>query len=263
VIWLALGSPFSGNRQPSKAGDDSLTESFLKEALDEVFPRPSIREVAFEIRFAPRLRISAELWKIQDAVVDQYPIVGSEQALQPNGTILMVNVFQNPTAARAIKVSQENFVVAFTKYTRFEDFKEEVIAKTKQFCSKFDVSSIARAGLRYVNNIVIPAADKTSTILRYVRPVIDFERVDIEDIDQFVTEVRMRRKNHLVTLRGALLGTLEDGRRVYVLDVDCHSRVQQKAEEIPELLDEYHESAQQFFLDHITDQYKDVMRGKS
>ncbi len=253
----------SGDPPASKREITTLIESFSKEALDEVFPRPSIREVSFEIRFAPRLRVNAELWKIQDEVVDQYPIVGSEQALQPSGSILTVNVFQNSSAARAIKVSQENFVVAFTKYTRFEDFKEEVIAKTNKFCSKFDVAIIVRAGLRYVNNMVIPATEKTSAILRYVRPVVDFERVNIDSVDQFVTEVRMRYKNHLVTVRGALLGALEDGRRIYVLDVDCHSRVQQTAADIPELLDAYHESAQFFFLDHITDEYKNVMRGKS
>ena len=170
-------------------------------------------------------------------------------------------MFQNPSSGRVLKVSQENFVVAFTKYSRFEDFREEVIKKTQQFCSQFDVSSLLRVGLRYFNNIVIPSAENTSAILRYIRPVIDFDRVEIDSLDQFVSEVRMRQREHLVTLRGALLAPLDDGRRVYVLDVDCHSE-RHTADQVGELLDVFHESAQLCFLDHITEQYKNVMRGK-
>jgi uncharacterized protein (TIGR04255 family) len=240
-----------------------LTGSFPKHVLDEVFPRPPLREVAFEIRFSPRLRVNAELWKIQDELVDDYPALSVEQLLQSNGTVLNVNVFQNPNAARAIKISQENFVVAFTKYTRFEDFKEEVINRVKEFCMKFEVASLARVGLRYVNNIVLPASDRVSDLLRYVRPVIDFERVAADSVDQFVSEVRMRQKNHMVTLRGALLTPLEDGRRIYVLDIDCHGNTECGADRISALLDGYHETAQLFFLDHVTDEYKNVMRGKS
>lgn len=240
-----------------------VKRTFSQIALDEVFPHSPIREVAFEIRFAPRLRVNAELWKIQDEIVNEYPVVGTESLLHPTGATFTVNVFQNHASGRALKISQENFVVAFTRYTRFEDFKEEVINKTQQFCSKFDVSSVSRVGLRYVNNIFLPGDDGAASLLRYARPVIDFDRVSVEAIDQFITEVRMSTKAHLVTLRGALLPPLDDGRRIYVLDIDCHSRRQHAASEIAELLDVYHESAQMFFLDHVTEEYKNQMRGKS
>ena len=240
-----------------------MTRTFLQPELDEVFARPPLREVAFEIRFATRLRVNAELWKIQDELVDEYPALSIEQAIQPAGTLLPINVFQNPNAARAIKISQENFVVAFTRYTRFEDFKAEVIAKTNQFCEKFDVTSLLRVGLRYVNNIVVPDSGGTSEILRFVRPLIDFDRIESNEIQNFVTEVRMRRQRHLVTLRGALLAPLEGGQRVYVLDVDCHSNEPQSARDVPHLLDTYHETAQIMFLDHVTEEYKNIMRGKA
>jgi len=240
-----------------------VTKTFPQHELDEVFARPPLREVAFEIRFAPRLRVNAELWKIQDEIVEEYPALSMEQAPQASGTLMPINVFQNPNAARAIKISQENFAVAFTRYTRFEDFKAEVIAKTNRFCEKFDVSTVSRTGLRYVNNFIVPGSGKTSEILRYVRPVIDFDRLDSDEIQHFVAEVRMRQREHLVTLRGAFLAPLEGGQRVYVLDVDCHSSEPHSSRDIPKLLDTYHETAQLFFLDHVTEEYKDVMRGKS
>jgi uncharacterized protein (TIGR04255 family) len=240
-----------------------VTGSFPQEVLDEVFAHPPIREVAFEIRFAPRLRINAELWRIQDAIVNEYPTVGTESVLQPSGGMVPVNIFQNPSVGRIIKVSQENFVLAFTRYTCFEDFKEEVLTRTRHFCDTFEVTSLQRIGLRYVNHIVVPRSESAAPLLRFVRPVVDFDRVSIDDVDQFVTEVRMRRSGHHVTFRGALLAPLEDGRRVYVLDIDCHSRQQHKASEVPALLDAYHEGVQVVFLEHVTEEYKNIMRGRS
>jgi hypothetical protein len=55
---MVAGVHRSGDPGSSKREMTTLIESFPKEALDEVFPRPSIREVAFEIRFAPRLRVN-------------------------------------------------------------------------------------------------------------------------------------------------------------------------------------------------------------
>lgn len=235
---------------------------FSQEALEEVFPRPGIREVAFEIRFATRLRVNAELWKLQDQLVDEYPTTTTESIVQPGIGVLNLSVFQNPTAGRVIKVSQENFVIAFTNYTRFEDFKAEVINKTGRFCATFEVSSLTRAGLRYVNNIMLPAPGETSSLLQFVRPLIDCERLELTGVDQFITEVRMRYAGHMVTLRSVLLPTLEGRRRIYVLDIDCYDEGQTPAKAVEEILDKYHDTAQRFFLDHITEEYKNVMRGK-
>lgn len=239
-----------------------VLEAFTKEELEEVFDHPPIREVDFEIRFSPRLRVAAELWRLQEQLVEKYPAVSTESAFQPTGSVLSINVFQNPLVGRIIKISQENFVIAFTRYTCFEDFKAEVIERTKEFCSTFDVKTLTRVGLRYVNNIVIPAGGATSSLLRFVRPLMDFDRIPLDNTEQFVNEVRMRDGGHMVTLRGVLLAPLDDGRRVYVLDIDCHSGGQQTAGDITALLDEYHDSAQKFFLDHVTEDYKKVMRGK-
>jgi len=238
-------------------------ESFAAAELDEVFPHPAIREVAFEIRFAPRLRVSAELWKLQDQLADHYPAVGTEPLFQPNGAMLNIHVFQNSHAARVIKVSHENFVIAFNKYSRFEDFKDEVIQKVSSFCTTFQITSLTRIGLRYVNDIVLPRGETIQSLLRFVHPFTDFERVNIDAVEQFVNEVRLRHKDHLVTIRGVLLAPLEGGRHIYVLDIDCHSAIPQTSDNIPELLDEYHDTAQRFFLEHITEEYKQVMRAKA
>jgi uncharacterized protein (TIGR04255 family) len=235
---------------------------FAQKELDEVFPYPPLREVAFEVRFSPRLRVDAELWRLQDQLADEYPSVGTESVATSSGSLLTVNVFRSSAARRVIKVSHENFVVAFTQYSRFEDFKAEVLAKAGAFCSTFGVSIVNRVGLRYVNDIVLPSEAGGNTLLRFVRPLMDFERLPTNCVDQFVNEVHIRHSDHRVTLRGVLLSPMDDGRRVYVLDIDCHSPEPRAASELSGLLNKFHDSAQQFFLDHITEQLKQEMRGK-
>ncbi|SPF31685.1 hypothetical protein SBA4_1010032 [Candidatus Sulfopaludibacter sp. SbA4] len=241
----------------------AIMTRFTQEDLDEVFPYPVLREVAFEIRFSPRLRVDAELWRLQDQLADEYPSVGTESAATPAGSLLAINVFKNNLSGRIIKVSHENFVVAFTQYSRFEDFKTEVLAKASAFCSTFGVSALNRVGLRYVNDIVLPTEPDGNSLLRFVRPLMDFQRLPIDSVEQFVNEVHLRHSDHRVTLRGVLLSPMDDSRRVYVLDIDCHSPTSQPASALAGVLDKFHDSAQKFFLDHITEQLKQVMRGKS
>src|SRR5690348_8982392 len=101
------GSPFLTNR------------TFTTQELDEVFLHPPLREVAFEVRFPTKLRISAEIWRFQDQLSKFYPEVRTEGSMQLDGSVLNVTVFQNRAAARIVKASLQNLIVAFTNYTTF------------------------------------------------------------------------------------------------------------------------------------------------
>ena len=237
---------------------DGLTNKvFSAEELDEVFPESPLREVAFEVRFPPRLRVPAEIWRLQDQLVHKYPEVGKETVIQAVGAVTDVAVFQNPAESRLIKVSHQNFVIAFTRYVRFEDFKEEVLQQTEQFCSIFGIDVFSRVGLRYVNEISLPSGDPSS-LLKYIHPPVSFSSFSEELVDQFAVELRAHYMDHFITIRSALLPGLI---RTYVLDIDCHISELTAAQQYPTLLDRFHDSAQRVFLDHITEEYKQVMRG--
>jgi uncharacterized protein (TIGR04255 family) len=233
--------------------------NFSKGELDEVFPINPIREVDFEIRFAPRFRIQAEMWKFQEVLVSDYPDVGIEATILPTGGRVDVTVFQNLNAGRVIKVSAQNFVVAFSAYKKFEDFKEEVVSKTNLFGRLYDLTSFSRIGLRYVNEIMLPTQEPDS-LERYARPFFVADRMPpLSSIQQFALQFTAAIGKHMATVRTAMLpGPL----RTYVLDIDAHTEVVTDASRIPTLLDDFHDIAQKFFLDHVTDEYKDIMRGK-
>ena len=64
--------------------------------------------------------------------------------------------------------------------------------------------------------------------------------------------------DHMILVRTALLaGPI----RTYVLDIDAYSETIKATAEIGVLLDRFHDSVQRVFLDHVTDEYKQLMRG--
>jgi uncharacterized protein (TIGR04255 family) len=232
-------------------------KTFTPEELAEVFPSCPIREVDFEVRFTPRFRIQSEMWRFQESIVGDYPEVSVEQALSPNGAKLDVTVFRNEVAARLVKVSIQNLALAFSSYTKFEDFKDEVVSKAQTFASLYSIDSFTRVGLRYVNEITLPTQEPES-LTRYVKPLLAFERFPLNTIQQFAMQISAVFDKHMATIRSALIaGPI----RTYVLDIDAHTGVITHLDKVGSLLDDFHDSAQRIFLDSITDEYKAVMRG--
>ena len=233
------------------------TRSFTKSELDEVFKANPIREVDFEIRFAPRLRVAPEMWRFQEVLETEYPEVALETALLPNGATVSVTVFQDQLKARVIKVSPQNMALAFSAYSNFEDFKEEVLKRSERFCEIFNVSSLIRVGLRYVNEIPLPTQEPES-LTTYVKPLVEFDRIPLDSVQQFALQMAAKLDDHMILVRTALLaGPI----RTYVLDIDAYAETVKATSEIRALLDRFHDSVQRVFLDHVTDEFKQVMRG--
>ncbi len=232
-----------------------VSRPFSQEELDEVFPQAPIREVVFEVRFPPKLRILSETWRLQELLTDSYS-VAKEISIQASGATMDFTTFQNQRESKVMRVSIQSFLVSLTRYTRFEDFKEEVTRRTEQFCSIFEIKKFSRVGLRYVNEITLSGAE-VSSLLAYVKPPLNLERFPLDIVNQFAVEIRTRSKEHLLTIRSALIPAKLC---TYVLDIDCYTDLPTSVHEYPKLLEQFHDSAQKVFLDHVTNEFKDVIR---
>jgi uncharacterized protein (TIGR04255 family) len=228
--------------------------------LSEVFKRPAVREVACEVRFAPRLRVIPEVWRIQDTLAELYPQV-SEEPLPSGNRVLQAYVFSDPANRRLIKVSQENIVIIFNSYTTFEDFKAEALTRILGFSRQFEVSTYQRVGLRYVNHIDLPGEDPARTLQKFVNVPVDFKRIEIEAVEQFLAEFRLRAGAHKLTVRDVLIPVPTSDHQLYILDLDCYCVGPKDQDSLPHLLNEFHHEIQVQFLRHITDEYKSIMRG--
>jgi uncharacterized protein (TIGR04255 family) len=233
-----------------------------QQELDELFAHPSVREVAFEVRFAPRLRIAPEVWRIQDNLAESYPAVSQEVQVQPDGRPLQAYVFANPERHRSVKVSQENFVVIFNEYTSFEDFKQEALERVTAFTREFTIQNFQRVGLRYVNHIELRPGQGIQDLRRYVNLPIDMDRFDPASIEQLLTEFRLHSGQHKITVRGALIQVPGRDGGLFILDFDCYAFTGD-LRSLPAMMDEFHNKIQLQFLEHIREEYKQVMRGNA
>jgi uncharacterized protein (TIGR04255 family) len=207
------------------------------------------------------LRVVPEIWRVQDRLAETYTEVAEENLPQPDGRILQIYVFSNPSNRRLIKVSQENFVVVFNSYGSFEEFKNEALTRVQEFSDLFEVKTYSRAGLRYVNHIELPAKDGVRLLQKYVNVPVDFDRFDPKTIEQLLTEFRLTAGNHKITVRGALIQLPTKVQQLlYILDLDCFGLGHFESASLPSLLDEFHHHIQLRFLEHITDEYKSIMR---
>jgi uncharacterized protein (TIGR04255 family) len=230
-------------------------QRFAPEELAEQFPNAPLREASFEVRFAPRLRITSEIWRMQDALAPEYPTFGTEPTLTPTG-LVQGHYFQTQDGENKVVASQSNFGLIKKRYPGFSKFLEEALSYTNRFCAIYEIPAFTRVGMRYNNQFLLPGADRMR-IAQWVNPFLDLTRVDLAKTTQFAVELRSAFDDHGVTARTALLN---DPASAYVLDVDCYVERQCALSELASLLPKFHDTAKKIFLEHMKPALKDEFR---
>lgn len=246
----------------SASGGNMHDEVISQSDLDEVFPRNPIKQVAFEVRFPLNLSIQRDLGDFQAAIFGWYPEVVREYVAFEKDERAITHTFSNKAGTQSIRIADDRFVVVYSSYEAYESFKAEVLERTSSFARMFKVSQFTRVGLRYINNIEIPKEGQTYMVTQYVKPYIDIERVRKDGPFRFATEISMKRSSCFLTSRTAfLLKSPEPDRGIYLLDLDAYVQQSSGLEELDNLMNTLHGEDQREFLSHITDKYKQVMRG--
>jgi uncharacterized protein (TIGR04255 family) len=219
---------------------------FSAEDLAENFPNAPLSEASYEIRFEPKLRIPAEVWRLQEQVGAACPNFSVENTLVLGGTLMPSYTFASRDRTTIVRVSQQNLGIIMTSYPGFSEFHQKVVEWTGSFCAMYGVESIARAGLRYVNNIILP---RQAHLGDYVNPFVDLSRFSSDTKNgQFVCEIRSAISDHDLMIRTALI---KEPIPSYILDIDCYVERSAKPADVPSLLTRFHESAKVTFLEHI------------
>jgi uncharacterized protein (TIGR04255 family) len=231
---------------------------FSAEELAENFPNAPLSEASYEIRFDPKLRIPAEIWRLQEQVGAACPNFSVENTLILGGTLMPSFTFASKDRTTLVRVSQQNLGIIVTSYPGFTEFRKKVVEWTGSFCAMYGVENIARTGLRYVNNIVLP---RQAHLSEYVNPFVDLTRFSSDTKNsQFVCEIRSAISDHDVMIRTALI---KEPIPSYMLDIDCYVERPAKPEDIPGLLTRFHESAKVTFLEHIRPALKAEFRRRT
>lgn len=221
-------------------------QQLTPDELAEHFPNAPLREVSYEVRFAPKLRIISEIWRMQEALAPQYPALGTEPTLTHTG-LTHTHFFQTADGENRVVISQSNFGLIKKRYPGFTEFLEEALAFTNRFCTIYEIPALTRVGLRYNNQFLLPGGDRNK-LSEWVNPFLNLAAVDLARTQQFVVELRSASDEHGVTARTALLN---DPAASYVLDVDCFVERSCLPAEVPSLLPKFHDTAKRIFLEHM------------
>jgi uncharacterized protein (TIGR04255 family) len=234
-----------------------------KGLLEKVFPNAPLKEVAYEIRFAPRLRVQRDLADFQGEIVSDYPTYTNEAILLDNDQVQGWR-FTSDDRGRAVRVTERSFGFITNRYVSFEKYISELLRLQQTFTHIFEIQAVKRVGLRYVNNIVVDLQQGGTSLLENVNPVIDVARIAVGELARFACEVQLKKKVGFLTIRTGLIDIPHGGpqkaqeQAVYILDLDFHT---EGTLSLPtnELLQGFHDEIQAEFLAHLKDSYLPIM----
>jgi len=242
----------------------------FEQEMQEIFPHNPLQQVALEIRYPPDLTImSSILPAFQKRVRERYPQYSMGQVITlPAGTTNNEATFQSANGERQLKLSDHHFAIIFARYTTFRDFEGEALSVIGVLDEFAELGALQRVGLRYINNIIIQGRDHD--VKDVVHPFVDMTRLPAGTLRQFVSTVNIARDGHGLNVTTAqlpppgLTQQMSDDaqpRAIYVLDIDCFTDEPKMVRDLPDVLPLFHREIKAIFLTHVTDSYKQRMRG--
>ena len=229
-------------------------------ALDEVFPNNPLRQVSYEVRFRMNLRVLRDVYEVQQHLGSSFTEFGREEIQAPAVATTTNYVFSDLERGRVVKVGEDRLAVTYNKYEDYEQFSADALGVTGWFCGEFGIDRLTRLGLRYVNNLPVPAETGGGALFEYVRPHLDPERLEGAELRQFAMEVLTERDGVLLNSRSAFIIQQPSAGGNYVLDMDAFVAGEIAPGGLRELLDRLHLRVQTEFLGHVTEVYKRQMR---
>ena len=172
---------------------------------DEIFPNPTVKEVAFEIRFPNLFYIENKIGELQLKIMEEFPDsslifkapiaftnVGSkgEYSLPPGFEEEVGNKIWEFESEKDYKLNiSSNSVVIISKYhktynldneDKFRDIIEFVV---DSFLEVMPIPTINRIGLRYIDECPLPIKDN-ETFSKYYNSVFPIERFNLSDASE-------------------------------------------------------------------------------
>jgi len=209
-------------------------------SIDEVFPNPTVKQVAFEIRFPNLFYLESKIGELQVKIMEQFPesallfrrqIVFAD--LGPSAKIQEVEEQVDKEWAKKVwnfkspknfesDVSTNSLVMRSAHHKTYnleggDKFRDIVKFVVDNFLNVTSIPIISRIGLRYIDECPIPSKDN-SAFSSYYDSAFPLDRFDLADANEmdFKTVIN-RGQYHLRYIES--LRKIED-RYILVLDFD-------------------------------------------
>ena len=217
---------------------------------------------AFESRFFGDLSIEARRDQFQRAIRADFPKLYVPNAALGTAPALQHYQFRNDDNSTRVSLAVNSFVYATSSYAGFESFKVELEKYRRLFNEHFGIRSFTRLGLRYTNHLPIIRNDSGAIPLsKYVTASL---KVAKEFPSEHINDVSLGMSCKMAGGDLRLLMQTEQrdgGLEILSLDFDFSRRGALDSDEIPEFLETAHKEIEALFLDLISEDYKEIMRG--
>jgi uncharacterized protein (TIGR04255 family) len=229
-----------------------------------VYKNAPLVHASFEARFPGELSIETKRDLFQKAVQHKYPKLYVPHADPEKAPPLQHYHFRRDDNSAVVGLAINSFMYTSFRYPGFPAFRQDIEDAWGFFSNLFDVPTFTRLGLRYVNKLpIIRDEHGRIPLAKYVTTKLDLAPgINAETIHDL--ELTVTAETDYGRLRVAMMNEKGDGDlETLLLDLDFYRRGPIPREDRGSFIDASHEQVERAFLELISQEYKDIMKGGS
>ncbi len=236
--------------------------------FQEKFPKNYLTSVACEIRFDPLLMIQNKIPEFQEKIRGELPSYGFESTIpvvepslisQFSGVKQWMFTSKDKIKTLKILINRIGFIVS--KYSKFEEFYEEMVKYFNDFFKICDIDEFSRIGLRYVNVFILNELEDSQQIslTKFFNVVLDKAILEEYSPFQFETAIRCEKDDNTLFLKNALRDDVR-GEPNYIIDIDAFKSGNLQKKDMGDIIKDLHKLEIQEFHNHITNEIINILR---
>ncbi len=247
--------------------DICYSKNFLTEVIVRVdFPSP-VQELMTHLPKKLR-QVSLKKFPLAEPntiIAEELQVIPTKTPTKPIS--LTEWTFHSIDRDRTLAITSQALFVRFTKYSTYEDLKEDFFAPLQELFTQYPETLIKRLGLRYINNIEIPNGDPfdwQDLINSKMLTIFDLYP-DIKSISRAFQILEFNFTNLYLRFQYGIHNPDYPApikKRIFVLDLDAYQQGLLSLDEVKHGLDDLHSKDQELFEISITNQLRDILNGR-
>lgn len=228
--------------------------------MSKLYKNPPLIEAVFEIRFPAELSIECQRDKFYEKIRKDYPQIFVPIVMGESPSLKSYE-FKSSDGREILRCSINSFSIHTNKYRGFAKFEEDCLKYIKIFIGLFNITSLKRTGLRYINHIPIIKIEGCIPIEKYLKFGYHLpNNIQSNKFEIFHTIVVSKIEYGKLQLTTQYLEIPNAPHTEFILlDFDYYFEGELKTNKISDCLKKSHEYTKKIFEDIISDDYKKVM----
>lgn len=245
------------------------------------YQRNFLSRVIFQLKYDPILTLEAESpAKFQERITSIYPGLVTKKKIEVQANIKdgklttqltkerQVWEFQAADKKRSLAISADEFSLVYSEYKDKSQIIDDLHNTWPVFQALYNANSLSRVGLRYINKISIPDGNPlewTNIVNEDVRTstFISCAAGTNYKLSRSLHEVHWVESDHRIALRYGIHNPdfpNPIAKREFLIDIDCVSIGEIRADDAEKCLVSFNTSAESFFEKCIGDTLRERMR---